>query len=98
MVLVWLGWVCVAASCILLFLSIGNTERGPGLRPPHAGCDENAHRRPNSSAHDDPEAAMSDKEKSVQKRELTDMVLEQASEQDSVPSGTAPAAEREVSR
>ncbi len=41
---------------------------------------------------------MSDKEKSVQKRELTDMVLEQASEQDSVPSGTAPAAEREVSR
>ncbi|KAK0881133.1 hypothetical protein LTR87_005059 [Friedmanniomyces endolithicus] len=93
MLLVWLGWVCVAASCVLLFISSNNTERASRPRSPRVGGDENAHRRPNCSAHDDPEAAMSDQEKSMQKHESTDKMPEQASEQDRVPSVTAPAAE-----
>lgn len=42
-VFVWLGWVSVVPSCMLLFLSIDNTEKGPGPKSAHADGREEAH-------------------------------------------------------
>lgn len=35
-VFVWPGWICVILSCVLLFLSIDNAEKGPGPLTKHA--------------------------------------------------------------
>ena len=35
-VFAWLGWISVAPSCVLLFLGIDNTEKGPGPKSRHA--------------------------------------------------------------
>nr|POF03976.1 hypothetical protein CFP56_21732 [Quercus suber] len=51
-VFAWLGWVSVVGSCVLLFLSIDNTESGPGPMSKHTR-DETA---------TDPEAAYLEKD------------------------------------
>lgn len=35
-VFVWPGWICVIFSCVLMFLSIDNAEKGPGPLTKHA--------------------------------------------------------------
>ncbi|KAK5733643.1 hypothetical protein LTR17_009496 [Elasticomyces elasticus] len=91
-VFVWLGWVSVAASCVLLFLSINNVEKGPGPKSAHAEGRETAHRRANHD--EDPELATSEKTNSIQEPELT-----HGSEGiNNVNYTASPAAEHETSR
>lgn len=35
-VFVWPGWICVILSCVLMFLSVDNAEKGPGPLTKHA--------------------------------------------------------------
>ncbi|KAK3679395.1 hypothetical protein LTR78_000956 [Recurvomyces mirabilis] len=65
-VFVWLGWLSVLASCILLFAGIKNTEYGLGPKSAHAEGRERAHWRANHdpNAEQDPEMAMSKKSRS----------------------------------
>jgi len=78
-VFVWLGWVSVGASCILLFLAIDNVEKGLGPKSAHAEGREETHWRA-THTHDPKEhmpapghesdRAASDAEKSLQEPEL----------------------------
>lgn len=55
-VFVWLGWISVLPSCLLLFLGIENKENGPGPTSRHA-------REQDASAISAEEGSMSDPEK-----------------------------------
>jgi len=92
-VFVWLGWVSVAASCILLFLGIANVESGSGPKSAHAEGREDAHWRATHTH--DPEAAMSEAEKSADTRAPShDTVASEAEKSVQEPEATHSALQR----
>lgn len=93
----WLADKC--NSGVLLLLSIDNTVKGPGPKSAHAAGREEAHWRANHGAQEDPEAAMSEKDKSIQEPEAAHTAAAQAdSTTDSMPYTAAPAVESDVPR
>lgn len=54
-VFVWLGFVSVVPSCILLFLSINHIEKGPGPKSKHARERDNAAKLAEAGMSSDPE-------------------------------------------
>ncbi|KAK4547538.1 hypothetical protein LTR36_000495 [Oleoguttula mirabilis] len=93
-VFVWLGFASIVPSCMLLFLSIDNTETGPGPKTAHAQDREAAHIAANSSsAEREAQSFETEKERSSQEPEPThQQSREQATAQGETPYAT-PAAE-----